>query len=420
MAKINVILCGVLLPLFLLGCGLFFAIKLRFFYLIKPLETIKSIVKNKGGFSSLCVALAGTLGIGNIVGVASAIIGGGVGSIFWMWISAFFAMGIKYVEVSLAMKHRRTKNGHYYGGASYYIYDNFKGRFGKNRAYILASFFAFLCAINSLTTGNLVQANAISSIFDLPKILYALIFTILAIIVVCRGIKRISTFTSVLIPILSAFYILLCIIIIISNLKVLPYAFKTIITEAFNIKSAFFGSLGFGITRAMRYGVSRGLLSNEAGSGTSPCAHASSSSENVHSQGCLGIFEVFFDTIILCTLTALVLIISKESISSNAMNYVTNAFESGLGAFGKYSALVCCLLFAFATVITQYFYGKESLGFITKSPIIMLIFTVIFFSITIISFFIPMSIMWEISDLALAIMTIFNLACILIIYQNKN
>ena len=419
MSKFNDVLCGIILPIFLIGSGVFFGVKLRFFYIIKPIKTVKEIIKCKGGFSSLCVALAGTLGIGNIVGVASAIIGGGFGSIFWMWISAFLAMGIKYVEVSLAMKHRRTKDGHYYGGASYYIYDGFKGRLGKSCAFILGSFFAVLCAVNSLTTGNLVQANAISSIFDLPKILYALIFTILAILVVCRGIKRISAFTSVLIPILSAFYILLCVIIIISNIKALPYAFKSIIKEAFNIRSALFGSLGFSITRAMRYGVSRGLLSNEAGSGTSPCAHASSCSENVHAQGCLGIFEVFFDTIILCTLTALVLLVSNVSTSDNAMNYVINAFDSGLGSFGKYSALICCLLFAFATVITQFFYGKESLGFITKSPIIMLIFTVIFFSITIISFFIPMSIMWEISDLALAIMTIFNLICLLLLTKKK-
>ncbi len=417
MGKFNETLCGIILPLFLLGSGVFFAIKLKFFYIFKPFRAIKDMLRCKGGFSSLCVALAGTLGVGNIVGVASAIIGGGYGSIFWMWVSAFLAMSLKYVEVSLAMKHRRIKDGKYYGGAPYYIYEGFKQNIGKRSAFILGSIFALLCTVNSLTTGNLVQTNAVCSLLPIPKIVFGVAFSLLAIIVVCRGIKRISKFTSILIPILSVFYIGMCIYIILANFSAVPSAFAEIFTGAFNIRSAVFGAFGFGISQAIRYGVSRGLLSNEAGCGTSPCAHASSDSENVHAQGCLGIFEVFFDTIILCTLTALVIIISSQKTILNAMDLVLVSFEKHLGLFGRYGVLICCLLFAFATVITQFFYGAESLTFITKSKLIKGIFSVAFFLVTIASSVIPMAIMWEISDLALAIMTIFNLSCLLLLHK---
>ena len=417
MDKINEVLCGIILPLFLLGSGLFFAIKLKFFYILKPIKSIKAMISCKGGFSSLCVALAGTLGIGNIVGVASAILGGGYGSIFWMWISAIFSMSLKYAEVTLAMKHRRIKDGKYYGGAPYYIYEGFSKKCGKKASFIFASVFAILCTINSLTTGNLVQANAISNIFDFPKLILGLLFTAFAIIVVLRGIKRISKFTSILIPILSIFYMCLCVFILIKNISSVPYAFKLIFKSAFNLRSASFGILGFTITRAIRFGVSRGLLSNEAGSGTSPCAHASSNAENAHSQGCLGIFEVFFDTIVLCTLTALVIIISGIFSSENAMDLVLDSFELNLGSIGRYGVLISCLLFSFATVITQYFYGKESLSFISRSKIFKNAFTILFFLVTFVSFLIPMSVMWEIADLVLAVMTIFNLICLLFLHK---
>lgn len=417
MVEFNSILCGIILPVFLLGAGIFFAIKLRFFYILKPISTLKSIIFCKGGFSSLCVALAGTLGVGNIVGVSSAVIGGGYGSIFWMWLSAFLSMSLKYTEVTLAMNHRRVKDGKYYGGAPYYIYEGFKKRIRSEKAFLLGSIFAILCAINSLSTGNLVQSNAASELFNVPKITFGLVFALLALLVVCRGIKRISKFSSILMPILSILYIAMCLYIIISNIHKIPSAFTTIIKEAFNIKSVFFGVGGYGITRAMRFGISRGLLSNEAGCGTSPCAHASSSQENQHAQGCLGVFEVFFDTIVLCTLTSLVIIISSPKQTDNALSLITDAFEKHLGSFGRYGVLICCLLFAFATVVTQYFYGIESLQFIKRSRFIKIAFSLVFFLVTIFSALIPMSIMWEISDFVLALMTIFNIICLLFLQR---
>ena len=413
MEKINGALCGIILPVSLILVGIIFLFRLRFFFILKPFSVIKQIIFSRGGFSSLAVALAGTLGIGNIVGVASAIYMGGYGSIFWMWVSAFFAMGIKYAEVYLGIKYRRKSKKGYYGGAPYYIYEGVKEKHGENLAFVLGSIFAFFCILNSLTTGNFVQINAVSSLLPIPKIIFGIVFSFLGFLIVNKGIKRISKVSSMLIPTLSAFYIIICIIIIFKNSHSIPNAFVSIFKSAFSFRSAACGTMGYTIKEAIRYGTSRGLLSNEAGCGTSPSAHASSKNENAHSQACLGVFEVFFDTLVLCTLTALVIIVSPSNLAASPLSLILNAFEYSLGSFGKYSVVCSAILFAFATILTQYFYGIESLKFISNSKWWKRVFMVIFFIITVIGSIVPMSIMWYVSDFFLSIMTLFNLLFLL-------
>lgn len=416
MTLINEYLCGILLPIFLIFFGIFFGIKLKFFYLFHPIKTVKAILKNeKGGFRSLSVALAGTLGVGNIIGVASAILLGGAGSIFWMWVSAVCAMSLKYVEVYLAMKHRRFAKDSSYGGAPYYIKDGLKNKYGTSFAFLLSVIFAILCVINSLTTGNLVQINSVSSILPIHPLIFGIIFTVLAFLVILGGIKRITKITSVLIPFLTLAYVIMCLSIIVVNAKQIPSIFATIIKNAFNIKSALGGACGYGIAAAMRYGVSRGVLSNEAGCGTSPAAHASSASGSPHGQGCLGILEVFIDTMLLCSLTAFVVLLSPNCSLNTPVSVVINAFEHWLGSFGKYAVEVLAILFAFATVICQYFYGIESISYISKKKSFKSIFSFIFLSVLLIGSVIPMWLMWEISDLALAVMTLINLICLFLL-----
>ena len=411
-------ICGIILPLLLFGGGVFYLFKLRFFFILHPRRFFRALRGADGGsLKSLSVALAGTLGIGNIVGVGSAILAGGYGAVFWMVASALLSMGLKYAEVFLAMKSQRSKGGKLYGGAPYYIYDGARARFGCRAAFAFGSLFAVFSIINSLTTGNLVQINAISSLFPISPLLLGVILALTVFFIVLRGQKSVGAVCSALIPVLSVFYVLLCLIIIFKKISDVPDALYQILRGAFNIKSVTGGTLGFGIASAIRYGVSRGLLSNEAGAGTSPLAHATSSSEP-HAQACLGIFEVFFDTVVLCTLSALVLILSGVDGSTDALSFVTRAFGSELGALGKYGVSVSCLLFAVATVAAQYFYGAESLRFITRSRLLHVIFSIVFFFVTVFSAVIPNSIMWQISDLALATMTVFNL--IAIIALNKN
>lgn len=419
MSLINQYLCGIILPCLLIILGVILGIRYRFFYIFHPIKTFKTILSNqKDGFRSLSVALAGTLGIGNIVGVASAIILGGAGSIFWMWISALCAMSLKYTEVYLAMKYRHfTKDGSF-GGAPYYINEGLKKKVGVGGAFFLSTIFAILCTVNSLTTGNLVQINSVSSILPLSPLTFGIVFTLLAFIVIAGGIKRITKITAILIPFLTVVYVLMCLFIVVINIQKLPNVIGTILSEAFCLKSVVGGACGFGLSKAMRYGVSRGVLSNEAGCGTSPAAHASCADSNPHEQGCLGILEVFIDTILLCSLTAFVILLTPSELTDNPVTTVISSFENWLGAFGKYAAQILSILFAFATVVCQYFYGMESIKYISSKKSSKTVFTLIFLFVLLIGAVIPMWLMWEISDLALAIMTIINLVCLFII-QNK-
>ncbi len=417
--KLNEILGGILMPAILIIIGTFFAAKLGFFYIFHPIKTVKTILSNsKGGFKSLTVALAGTLGVGNIAGVSSAIIMGGAGAVFWMWISAFAAMSLKYVEVFLAVKYRREKSGEYYGGAPYYIRDGMKNKIGARFSLYLSCVFAFLCVVNSLTTGNLVQINAVANITPLPPIIFGIIFTVLVFLVISGGVKRISSFTFVLMPLLTIFYVFISLYIIISDAHKIPDTFALIFKSAFSFRSVVSGACGYGIKEAIRYGVGRGVLSNEAGCGTAPTAHASSNTGSAHAQGCLGILEVFTDTVVLCTLTALVILIAGEKPSGDVMALVSLSYGKYLGSFGAYAVSGSSVLFALATVACQFYYGEEALSYITKSKFSKAVYTVVFFFVCIVSSVVPMSLMWQISDLTLSIMTVFNVICLLFLFGN--
>ncbi len=416
MEILNSYLSGIIMPALLIFLGIYFAFRLKFFYILHPIKTSRAMIKNqRGGLKSLTVALAGTLGIGNIVGVASAILLGGAGSVFWMWISAICAMSLKYAEVYLSMIYRRQTESHFYGGAPYYIKEGLKDKIGLKRAYFLSLIFALFCVVNSLTTGNLVQINSVSSLLPVSPLFFGIVFTTLAFLAISGGIKRISKVTSVLIPFLTISYALICLYIILGNLEKIPNVLSLILKDAFSIKSAAGGFTGFGISLALRYGVSRGVLSNEAGCGTSPCAHASSESNNPHTQGCLGIFEVFVDTILLCTLTAFVILLSAPTNDKSPMQLVLSAFEQFTGGTGAFTIIFLSIAFAFATVICQFFYGIESLKYVSQSTKAKTIFTFVFCLVLLIGSVIPMSIMWQISDLAIAVMTIVNLICLFLL-----
>ena len=412
--SLTFVFCGIIMPLALVITGIRFGIGLKFFYLLHPIRLIKDILSGKGGYKSLSLALAGTLGVGNIVGVASAISVGGVGSVFWMVLSAFVAMGIKYVETYLAVKHKRWDGEAYMGGAPLYIEKAVNGKNG----HVVALIFALMCVSNSLITGNLVQINAVSDILPINKLCFGIIVSALFVAIIINGYNKISSVTAILIPILSFSYIFLTLYIILGNVAEIPRITALIISEAFNIKSAISGVGAYSILTAMRYGISRGVLSNEAGCGTSPIAHASS--ENTpHIQGCLGIFEVAIDTVILCPLTAFVLILSGFVTEKSPMYAVFCAFSHFLGEFGGYFVSASCLLFAFATLLSQYYYGKKSLDYISKSRIIHTPYVLLFVLTCIIAPIIPNSTMWIISDINVALLTVINLLFLNLLFKKR-
>ena len=418
MEQINSLLSGYVMPLLLMGMGLILGFKMRFFYILHPIRTASLLFsgakKGRGSpFSALSQALAGTLGVGNMSGVAAAICSGGAGAVFWMWISALVAMSIKYFEVALGQKHRRKGPRGYYGGAMYYIYDVFSPSFPR-LAGVLGTSFAILCIVNSLLTGNIVQTNcAAAALPSVPPLITGAVLAFFVFIAIAGKIQRVSQVTSVLIPVLSAAYIILALVIIIPSAGRLPSVLFDIISSAFSLRSAKGGIGGYLFLRAIRFGTTRGVFSNEAGSGTSPTAHAEANAKSPHSQGCFGIFEVFLDTIVLCTLTAFVILLSdgcRKGLGGIALTVY--AFSSRAGEFAGVAVGISVILFAYATVICQARYGTVALQYVTKRRAPLHLYVLSVCALCILGPLISEGVMWQMADLTVSLMTSANVLCL--------
>ncbi len=419
---VNTYIFGPLLPCVVFAAGLFMSIRLKFFHLRKPKMMLRAIIKKGDGttspFKAMSVALAGTLGVGNIAGVAAAIATGGAGAVFWMWLSALFAMILKYSETLLAVRHRRVicENGkkRHTGGA--FVYMLASGH--KTLAFI----FAALCMITSVSMGSIVQSNAIAvsleNSFGVEPYLCGIILALVTFFVICGGFTKIADFTVMAVPLFCILYSLFSLYIIITNLGELPGVFYRIITEAFSFESVGGGALGFGIIQAMRYGVMRGILSNEAGSGTSVTAHASADTKSPCEQGFFGILEVFVDTILLCSMTAFVILIADNlSKGDPAMVIAIKAYAKFIGGTAPGFMSAAIVFFAFATIICWSVYGGEALRFLVSDYFKHIPFSkakYFYYFVYSISVFagcvVSGEFMWELSDLSTALMTLINTA----------
>ena len=419
MEFINTYLSGYIMPLLLMGTGLFFGIRTRFFYVLHPLDLTRELKSTGKGSGispkrALTQALAGTLGVGNMTGVASAVCQGGAGAVFWMWMSALLAMSIKYFEVALAVKCRRRDGDGYYGGAMYYIRDIFKDTFPR-LCRVLGISFALLCIVNSLLTGNIVQINsAAGALENIPPIVTGVLCALLTLPVVLGKGKRISAVTLGLIPFLSILYIVISLIIIVPQAPRLPRVLSEIFEGAFSLRAAGGGAGGYLIARAIRFGTTRGIFSNEAGSGTSPTAHASAEAKSPHAQGCFGIFEVFADTIVLCSLTAFVILLSDGCAKGlDGIRLTVYAFSSQAGSTAGTVIAISVLLFAYATVICQTGYGTVALQSITKRKSFFYCYIALSFTATVFGAIISQKIMWQAADLVISLMTVLNVLCLI-------
>ncbi len=410
MEKINSILSGVICPAFLIVFGIYFGVKLRFFYLVRPKKTLLSVKRSMGrGFSSLATALAGTLGVGNMAGVATAISMGGPGALVWMEIGAFCAMGVKYVEVRLAMETRQKSTEGYRGGAWYYI---------RKISPAAATLFALLCIGNSYLTGSIVQVKAAASAVDIPPLWVGVGIGAAALWIACGGGKRISRVCSLGVPLLCGVYLAVCLYIIIKNRGIVPQIALTSIKNAFSIESATGGLSGYAVMQSMRYGICRGIFSNEAGCGTSPAAHAMADTEDSHGQGCLGIFEVFIDTTLLCTVTGLVILISGET-GSDGIGVTLRSFSLLAGETVGRIIAVSVVLFAFSTVISQASYGLFALSYLTESKIGEGAYLLGILISCIVGSVISEGVMWEIADTVISLMTVINISFLVLITRAK-
>ena len=367
------ILWNSLLLFLLVGTGVFFTIRLRGVQLRRFGEGFHRVFGNftlrgkkaddqgMSSFQALATAIAAQVGTGNITGCATALVSGGPGALFWVWVSAFFGMATIYAEAVLAQRYRTTVNGKVTGGPAYYIRAAFKGTFGK----VLAGVFSVLIILALGFMGNMVQSNSIGdafhNAFGMSHLAVGIVVAVIAAFIFLGGVQRIAAVTEKIVPIMAAFYIVGCVVILVMNYKTLPNAFTQIFVLAFNPQAMAGGVAGVTVQQAMRFGVARGRFSNEAGMGSTPHAHALAKVNHPREQGAVAILGVFIDTFVVLTLTGLVLITSgliPEGLTGTALTQA--AFSQAFGGFGPVFIAICMFFFAFSTIIGWYFFGQSN------------------------------------------------------------
>ena len=421
-------------PIFLFVVGLFFLLRLRGFYLLHPIRCMRLLMirRPSEGVSparALTVALAGTLGVGNIVGVASALYLGGAGAIFWMFVSTFVAMVLKYVEITLAMRHRTGDGrGGTTGGAPYYIRDGLTQVGCPRLGRFLAALFALLCLANAITMGSILQVNAVSGAmsesFRVPSLVTGGALAILCVSVMRGGARRISALTERLVPFMTVGFLVLCIAVIFLRRERLPATLTAIWQDAWSAQCVGGGIGGFVMSRGVRYGVMRGLVSNEAGCGTAPMAHAASETNSPATQGIFGIFEVFVDTMLLCTVTALAILVSDSgptACGEDAVRTAEAAFSSVLGEWAGSFFSLSILLFGAATVICWSHYGMTCVQYLVRkggrSTWAERGYTALFAASLVVGAVAAPALAWQLADVAIAVMTLLNLLVLLLMHR---
>ena len=394
-----------LLPILVASVGLYLLIRLRFFFVLRPIKTMRGFVSalgDRGARRSLCLALAGTLGVGNIFGVAAGIMIGGAGSLFWLFVSSFFAMIIKYAETLLTFESGAPK-----GGMAEVIRRVFKSA-GK----FLAPLYAAFTLVFSLFIGSALQSAAVLDVaeeaFTIHPIIGAVILIILLLPCIVGGIGKIENITEIIIPLTTIIYILMCFCVILLNFDRFSEVINLIIASAFNFKSATCG-LTF---VAIKEGFARGILSNEAGAGTSAMAHSTCRGRTPHIAGLFAMCEVVFDSLILCMLTGFAILLSVDNISafSSPMSLVSAAFATSLGSFSVYILLILVFAFAYSTLICWYFYGARCSNLYFPKTRSIYPFLFLFFVIA--SRLIDSKTVIYITDFLLLIMTVITLSAI--------
>lgn len=378
-------------------------------------------------FQSLCTALAATIGVGNIAGVATAIASGGPGAIFWMWVAAFFGMMTNYSENVLGIFYRRRNaQGEWCGGAMYYLRDGLGSyKNCKQLGKVLAVLFSIFCVLASFGIGNASQINTIStnleSVFHIPMWVTGVVLMLIAGLVIVGGIKRIASVTEKLVPFMAIIYILDALVVFFVNIDQIGAIIKSIFSFAFGFKAVGGAAVGLAVKNAVTWGFKRGVFSNEAGLGSSVMVHSASNVKEPVRQGMWGIFEVFADTMVVCTLTAFVVLSSGlVDLETGALvegagetsALVSQAFSTVFGSAGGVFIAIAILLFAFSTVLGWSYYGTKAWEFLfgTKSTII---YKVVFVLFIVVGATMSLDLAWDISDTFNGLMSIPNLIGVL-------
>jgi AGCS family alanine or glycine:cation symporter len=425
-SAVNGIVWGPLIIILIIGTGTYLSVMTKFFSITKLGYVLKNTLlkmfskddKGEGevtAFQAVATALAATVGTGNIAGVATAIALGGPGAVFWMWLAAIMGMTTKFAEVVLAVNYReKTPDGRFVGGPMYYITNGL----GKNWKW-LAVIFAVFGTFASFGIGCMVQSNSVAlsaqSTFGVPVLATGIILAVLTAAVIVGGIKRIGAFTEKLVPFMAALYILGGLWLLIANVSKVPAAFALIFTNAFTGTAAVGGFTGTVMMQAIRYGVARGIFTNEAGLGSAPIAHAAATTDHPVRQGLWGVFEVFTDTIVICSITALAILVTGvwQSGESGAV-LSAMAFDTGLPGIGRYIVSVGLILFAYSTILGWEYYGERCLEYLFGTKPIMA-YRIIWVVAVIVGAVGGLTFMWDLADTLNGLMAFPNLVGLLML-----
>ena len=428
--KVNGFMWGIGLLLLLCGTGIYFTIRLRFIQVRRFGEGVRLVFGHMKGhsgekkqgemtpFQSMATAIAAQVGTGTLTGAATALISGGPGAIFWMWVSAFFGMATIYAEASLAQEYKTTAHGEVTGGPVYYIRQAFKGTFGK----ILATLFAVFIILALGFMGNMVQSNSIGSAFSgvfesrnipVPPVAVGIVLAIIALFIFVGGTERLAQVVEKMVPFMAVIYIIGSLILIFMNVTQIPEAFRQIFVGAFNPSAIVGGAAGITVREAIRYGVARGLFSNEAGMGSTPHAHARAAAKNPHEQGLSAMISVFIDTFVILNLTVFsVLTTGAMSTGKDGIALTQAAFMTKFGGFGDIFIAICLLFFAFSTILSWHFFGLINVKYLFGAKASK-IYSVLVVAFIVVGSTLKVNLVWELSDFFNGLMVIPNLLALL-------
>lgn len=401
----------------LIVLGLYFTFKTKFvqFVNIKDMfkllgEGTSSKDKSKGevsSFQAFCIGTASRVGTGNLAGVASAIAIGGPGAVFWMWLIALIGSASAFIESTLAQIYKVKDGDNFRGGPAYYMEK------GLNKKWMGIAF-SVLIIICFGFAFNSVQSNTITaafySTFNTNKLLVGVILTVLTLIIIFGGVNRIAKISSILVPVMAVAYIIIALFIIIMNLNQIPTLLKTIFENAFGLKQV----VGGGIGAALLQGIKRGLFSNEAGMGSAPNAAATATVSHPAKQGLIQTLGVFTDTLIICTSTAFIILLSGAPLdgSLKGIELTQAALVSQVGSWGGIFISICILLFAFSSIIGNYYYGETNIQFITNKKSVLYVYRVLVATMVLFGSIASMDLVWNIADVFMGLMAILNLIAI--------
>ena len=418
--SINNLLWTYILVIMLLGCAIWFTIRTRFvqFHMLKEMIRLlgESTFQNKGkahqvsSFQAFAISLASRVGTGNLAGVATAISIGGPGAVFWMWIIALLGASSAFVESTLAQLYKVRGKNSFIGGPAYYMKKGLKQPW-------MGVVFAILIIFTFAFSFNTVQSNTICAAFEqafqIEHTLMGVILTSLTLLVIFGGIQRIAKVSSIIVPLMALSYILLAFTIVLMNIPRLPEVIELIITNAFGWEQA----LGGGIGIALMQGIKRGLFSNEAGMGSAPNVAATANVSHPVKQGLIQTLGVFTDTLVICTCTAFIILISGMYIhgETNGIQLTQMALDNEIGSGGSTFVAIAILFFAFSSIIGNYFYGEANLRYLTENHKIIFVFRVLCSTMIMLGALSSLDLVWGIADICMGLMAIFNLIAITIL-----